>query len=154
MSNVVLRDVADGDLPMFLEHQQEPEANRMAAFAARDRDAFTAHWAKILVDETVMVKAIVVDGVVAGNVVSWGSPDDRLVGYWIGREHWGKGVATAALSAFLDHERVRPLLARVAEHNVGSVRVLEKCGFVRVGRDTVIHEGVEIEELIFELRAE
>jgi RimJ/RimL family protein N-acetyltransferase len=154
MSDVVLRDVADDDLPVFFEHQQQPEANRMAAFEARDLDAFMAHWAKILVDETVLVKAIVADDAVAGNVVSWGSSDERLVGYWIGREHWGKGVATAALSAFLHHERTRPLLARVAEHNVGSVRVLEKCGFIRVGRDRVVHEGIEFEELILELRAE
>jgi RimJ/RimL family protein N-acetyltransferase len=49
---------------------------------------------------------------------------------WIGRDHWGNGYATAALRAFLDVEHRRPLHAHVADHNVGSRRVLEKCGFV------------------------
>jgi RimJ/RimL family protein N-acetyltransferase len=154
MSDVLLREVTEDDLPVLFEHQREPEANRMAAFAARNREAFMAHWTKILADEDVTTKTIVVDGEVAGNVGSWGPPEERLVGYWIGREHWGKGVATAALSAFLGEERRRPLYAHVAEHNVASRRVLEKCGFVVVGRDTVTDEAGEIEELILELRAE
>ena len=54
----------------------------------------------------------------------------RLVGYWIGREFWGRGVATAALAAFVAEVKERPLHAFVAEHNVRSIRVLEKCEFV------------------------
>ena len=38
-------------------------------------------------------------------------------------------ATTAALVAFLEIERSRPLHARIAEHNVGSIRVVEKCGF-------------------------
>jgi hypothetical protein len=38
----VLREVVDSDLDAFFEHQREPEANRMAAFLARDREAFYA----------------------------------------------------------------------------------------------------------------
>ncbi len=49
--HVQLRDVAEGDLPVFFEHQRDPVANRMAGFPPRDRDAFVAHWAKILADE-------------------------------------------------------------------------------------------------------
>jgi RimJ/RimL family protein N-acetyltransferase len=44
----------------------------------------------------------------------------------------GAGVATAALAAFLMIVEERPLFAHVAEHNVGSIRVLEKCGFALV----------------------
>lgn len=126
---VHLRDVRGDDLPTLFEHQMDPEANRMANFDARDRDAFMAHWAKILVDETVVAKSVVHRDAVAGDVVSWTHDDERDVGYWIGRDHWGKGVATAALSAFLEELETRPLYAHVAAHNVGSIRVLEKCGF-------------------------
>ena len=128
---VHLRGVRDDDLPIFFEHQQDPDANRMANFDARDRDAFMAHWTKILRDESVVVRTVEHEGLVAGNVVSWQHAGERDVGYWIGREHWGKGVATAALSAFLDELDTRPLHAHVATHNIGSIRVLEKCGFVQ-----------------------
>jgi RimJ/RimL family protein N-acetyltransferase len=144
---VQLRDVIEADLPVFYQHQLDPEANRMAAFTARDRDAFMAHWARILVDGSVMAKTVLFDGQVAGNVVSFDMEGQRLVGYWIGKGHWGKGVATRALSAFLEQETARPLHARVAASNLASIRVLEKCGFAVAGR--VKAGGVE--ELSLEL---
>jgi RimJ/RimL family protein N-acetyltransferase len=82
------------------------------------------------------VKTILFDGWVAGNVVSWDQPREREVGYWIGREYWGKGVATRALVQFLVHETVRPLHTHVAKHNLASIRELEKCGFTISGEAT------------------
>lgn len=124
-----LRAVTEGDLPLFFDHQRDPEANRMAAFPPRDRETFMAHWAGILQDATVVVRAIELDGRVAGNVVVFGYEGRREVGYWLGREFWGKGVATRALSAFLDEVVERPLYAGVADTNIASIRVLERCGF-------------------------
>jgi RimJ/RimL family protein N-acetyltransferase len=147
-AEVRLRDVREEDLPIFFEHQKDPEANRMASFDARDEASFMAHWAKILRDGNV-VRTIEVEGRVVGNIGSWEHDGERDVGYWIGREEWGKGVATAALSAFLDELHTRPLHAHVATHNVGSIRVLEKCGFVRTGLPTPAGDGVE--ELLLKL---
>ena len=153
--DVQLRDVTEGDLLVFFEHQRDPQANRMAAFSARDRDAFMAHWTKILADETLDKKAILFDGHVAGNVVSWEQSGEREVGYWIGREYWGKGVATKALSEFLGHVRTRPLYAHVATHNVASIRVLEKCGFTISSEDSRPSDagGDDVEELVLKLEA-
>jgi len=67
---------------------------------------------------------------VAENIGSWIAEDRQLIGYWIGREFWGRGVGTAALAAFVAEVKERPLHAFVAKHNVGSIRVLEKCEFV------------------------
>ena len=121
---------------MLFEQQLDADAVRMANFPSRDRDAFFAHWARILSDDTCVKKTIVLDDAVAGNIGSWqAAPDERLVGYWIGKEFWGRGVATRALSEFLRVERQRPLHARVAKHNAASIRVLEKCGFVVIGED-------------------
>jgi len=145
----VLRDVRANDLDAFFEHQREPEANEMAIFPARDREAFDAHWRKTLADDSVIKKTIVHEGEVAGNLGSWEQDGRRLVGYWIGREFWGKGIATRALAEFVDLVSDRPLHAWVATSNVGSIRVLEKCGFVQVGSRTT-----DVEELLFELRAE
>ncbi len=131
MSNDVrLRNIEPNDLPIFYEQQLDADATRMAAFPARDRAAFDAHWAtKILGNPAAVNQTILLDGQVAGNIGSWPQDGVRLVGYWIGKEHWGKGVATRALAAFLHLVTERPLHAHVAKHNVGSIRVLEKCGF-------------------------
>ena len=126
---VRLRAVEDSDLDVLFAHQADPAAVAMAAFPARDRKQFDAHWAKIRLDDTVILRTILAGDVVAGGVSSWQGDDRRLSGCWIGREHWGRGVATRALALFLSEVPVRPLHAHVAAHNAGSVRVLQKCGF-------------------------
>jgi RimJ/RimL family protein N-acetyltransferase len=154
--HLLLRDVREDDLAVFFEHQRDPEANRMAAFPARDWDAFTAHWAaKVLGDASVIKQTIVLEGRVAGNVVCFEQSGKALVGYWIGKEYWGRGVATKALSEFLDRVQARPLYAHVAKSNRASIRVLEKCGFEISDEDpgASATEDDEAEEVILELRA-
>jgi RimJ/RimL family protein N-acetyltransferase len=133
--NVVLRDVEPADLPAFFEHQADPVASAMAAFPSREREAFMAHWERILADATGRALAIVADGRLAGNIVSFDHDGRREVGYWIGREFWGGGIATAALAEFLRVETTRPLYAGVAKANAGSLRVLEKCDFAVCGEE-------------------
>ena len=124
-----LREVRDEDLPVLFEHQRDPESVRMAQFPSRDHEAFMAHWAKIRADPANLLRTIESDGQVAGTVLSFVRDGVREVGYWIDRGLWGRGIATRALLAFLEVDRMRPLYAGVAKHNAGSVRVLEKCGF-------------------------
>lgn len=128
---VSLRGVEDGDLPIFFEHQADPEAVRMAAFPARELQDFLAHWAKIRVGEdSVFLQTIVFEGQVAGNIACWRQGDLHKVGYVLGKAYWGKGIASAALGLLLEQVKVRPILAHVATHNIGSLRVLQKNGFV------------------------
>lgn len=147
----VIRDVIEADIPIFFEHQRDPEAMDMAKMPARDKEAFTAHWQKILANDGLTKKAILFEGAVVGNIVIFDRGGKRLVGYWIGREHWGKGLATRALAELLDEETGRPLHAYVATSNPGSMRVLEKCGFKLVSRETEFDErlGEEIEEALY-----
>jgi RimJ/RimL family protein N-acetyltransferase len=128
---VSLRPVELPDLEAFYEQQADPASVEMAAVPPRDRDDHFRHWRVVLADETANVRTIVVDGEVAGHVVSFlrDGAGDREVGYWIARPLWGRGIASAALAAFLEDEPVRPLVAHTAVHNPGSRRVLEKCGF-------------------------
>jgi len=151
--DIKLREVTEADLPMLFQHQYDPDANRMAAFPARERDAFMAHWAKILADDTMPATTIVADGNVAGNILSWEQEGKRLIGYWIGREHWDKGIATRALSEFLRIVTDRPLRAHVAKHNVASIRVLEKCGFAicAAETDSLDKPADEVEEFVFKI---
>lgn len=142
---MALRDVSEADLPILFEHQREPEANEMAAFPARDYDAFMKHWrTNVLANASAKSKVILVDGAIAGNVGSWAQDGKRLVSYWIAKAYWGRGIATAALTELLaDHERSRPIYAYVATRNVGSLRVLEKCGFVQAGEPESFGDGSE-----------
>ncbi len=152
--NVALRDVLPSDLGTFFEHQCDEIAHRMAAFAPRDKEAFDAHWARIIADADVVKKAVVVNGIVVGNVVSWSNQGRREIGYWIGRPYWGMGIASRALRLFLDFVEFRPLHAHVAKHNIGSIRVLEKCGFIVCGEDKVPSANGDqfTEEFVFLLR--
>jgi RimJ/RimL family protein N-acetyltransferase len=127
---VELREVTEADLPTFYQHQRDELGYRMVGFEPRDWDAFMAHWSKTMADPDILIRAVVVDGGLAGNMVCFDQDGEREVGYWLGREFWGRGVATAALTQFLDEIIERPLYAVVAVHNVGSIRVLQKCGFV------------------------
>ena len=157
-SRVRLRDVAEDDLLKFFEYQRDPVALRMAAFTARDpadREAFMAHWSRILHDDTVTMKTILFDGRVVGNVgrfldSEFGKPE---VTYWVDREYWGRGIATEALLAFLAELKDRPIYARSAADNAASIRVLEHCGFRLIGRARGFANarGQEIEEVVLEL---
>ena len=152
---VRLRKVEDRDLDVFFDHQADPQAVEMAAFPARDKDQFTAHWAKVRADDANVLRTIVADGLVAGNIGSWQQDGQQFLGYWVGREFWGRGVATQALALLVDEVSVRPLYAHVVAHNVGSIRVLEKGGFRRdrgqEAKAPATDDGIE--ELIFVLKA-
>jgi RimJ/RimL family protein N-acetyltransferase len=151
-----LRDVTDDDLPVFFEQQLDPEANWMAAFTSkdpRDREAFIAKWARIRHDESIVIRTILVEEQVAGSVLSYLTEGEPEVSYWLGREFWGRGIATQALAAFLQIQTTRPIYARAARDNLASLRVLEKCGFKIVGEDKGFANarGVEVEEYTFVL---
>lgn len=133
MTSIRLRPVDESDLPIIFEQMSDPVSSAMAALPSRTKEEFDAHWAKIMADETVILRVIEADGQVAGHLVSFMIGEEREVGYWLGKEFWGRGIATQALSQFLGVVRIRPLLARVAKHNIGSQRVLEKCGFKVIG---------------------
>lgn len=146
----MLRNVLESDLQTFFEHQRDPEANAMAAFSAREWDAFISHWRhKVLEDPASEARTILVDNQVAGYVGSWEQDGRRLVGYWIGREYWGRGVACSAVNEYLStYEHQRPIYAYVALSNARSIRVLEKCGFQRAGEPAVGPDGVA--EVLFQ----
>jgi RimJ/RimL family protein N-acetyltransferase len=153
--NVELRAVHDSDLPVFFRQLNDPESLRMAAFTPADpsdRDAFDAHWARIRSSSDV-VRTVLADGDVVGSAAVYGGPGEREVTYWIDRAYWGKGLATAALRALLTEVPERPLYARAAADNAGSLRVLEKCGFRAVASASGYAQarGAETDETVLVL---
>jgi RimJ/RimL family protein N-acetyltransferase len=127
---VSLRPVASGDLPRLYEMQLDPESNRMAVTIPRGRDAFDAHWAKVLGDPGNTTRAVLLDGQVVGTISCFPMDGQDHVGYWIDRACWGRGIASLALRLLLREVAKRPLVATVATGNGASLRVLQKCGFV------------------------
>lgn len=118
------------ELEILYFQQQEPEANLMAAFPARDYFSFMQHWNQnILSKANCNAYSIYYQDKLAGNILSWSQEEKTYVGYWIGKEYWGKGIASQALTKLLEIITNRPLYAYVVEHNKGSIRVLEKLNF-------------------------
>jgi len=144
----------DADLPLFFEQQTDPHANQMAAFTSRDpfdQQSFETHWQKIMVDDSVTIRTVLFEELVAGYILSYIDEGNPEVGYWIGKEFWGKGIATKALAKFLSTvNTTRPIYARTAKDNQASKRVLEKCGFcvIKEMKGFANARGKEIEELL------
>lgn len=133
--DVVLRPVEDDDLPRFFEMFRDPESVAMAGVPARDPEAFHAHWAKIRADPLIVLRTVTADGEVVGNVLCFPRDGRQELGYWVAREHWGRGIASAAVRAFLAEYPARPLAAGILESNLGSLRVIARSGFVEMSRE-------------------
>ncbi|MGK5676493.1 GNAT family N-acetyltransferase [Micromonospora sp. URMC 106] len=155
-TNLRLRPVRDDDLPHFFSHEQDVEANWMAAFGPEDpadRARFDAHWRRVRADERIVARTAVVGDEVVGRVVAFPVDEKTEVSYWIDPRRWGRGYATAALTALLRELPQRPVHARAAKDNRASLAVLRKCGFVVTGEDKgyANGRGAEVEEWVLEL---
>jgi RimJ/RimL family protein N-acetyltransferase len=148
-----LAEVTDDDLPFLFAIQRDPVSNHMADVAPRDAEAFAAHWVKIRNDPVSITRIIRAGGEQAGLILSFLRDGVRELGYWIDQSHWGRGIASGAVAAFLSLDPYRPLTARVVKDNAGSIRVLERNGFVRTGESTedAWYRGGTVELWVYEL---
>ncbi|MBG0831885.1 GNAT family N-acetyltransferase [Planomonospora sp. ID67723] len=156
MTTIHLRPVEDADHDQIFEMMRDPESVKMAAFTAADPDdraAFTAHMRKVLGDPEVCQRAITRDGDLVGTIASFVVEGDREITYWLDRSVWGQGIASRALSLFLAQTATRPLFARAASDNTGSLRVLAKAGFHVVGTESSYAHGRggDIDETVLRL---
>ena len=154
--NITLTETEKNDLNAFFQFQLDKEANYLAAFTAKnpnDKIAYLEKYRKLLTEPTVNMRTIKVNNVIAGSVSKFVMENDAEITYWIDRNFWGQGIATTALKEFLKIERIRPIYGRVAFDNYGSQKVLEKCGFVKIGKDKGFANArqTEIEEYIYKL---
>ena len=138
MATVELREVEDADSDTIFTQMRDPEAVRMAAFTADDPDdraAFDRHLTRLRTDPDITLRAITEDGRLVGTIASFRVGADTEVTYWVDRAAWGRGIASRALALFFDVVPVRPMYARAAEDNAGSLRVLRKAGFRDIGSE-------------------
>ena len=91
-------------------------------------------------------------GAIAGEGISQATAD---FGYWLGEGYWGRGIATAAAAAFVEHLVASGKFARIQAPvfawNPASMRVLEKVGFAREGvlRQSVSKDGALIDSVMY-----
>ena len=156
VNNITLAKTTIDDLHTLFQFQLDKEANYLAAFTPinpADKPAYLTKYSKLLSDPTVNNQTIIVDNVIAGSIAKFIIHGDAEITYWIDKKYWGKGIATSALKKILSIEKTRPIYARVAFDNYGSQKVLEKCGFVKIGADKGFANArqTEVEEYIFKL---
>jgi [ribosomal protein S5]-alanine N-acetyltransferase len=154
--HITLTVTVKEDLNALYQFQLNEEAGFLAAFTPADRyneTAYIERYSKYLTDPKINMRTIRYGNEVVGSIAKYVMEGDAEITYWIDRKFWGQGIGTAALSSFLQIEKTRPLFARVAFDNNGSQKVLEKCGFVGIGKDKGFANArqAEIEEYIYQL---
>ncbi|MGN6532159.1 MAG: GNAT family N-acetyltransferase [Ginsengibacter sp.] len=155
-TKIILQQTEVDDLEFFFNFQLDKEAIHLAAFTPKDptdKSAYLNKYTKLLNDPTVNMRTIIVNNVIVGSISKFEIEGDAEITYWIDRNFWSKGIATTALKNFLTVENARPIFGRVAFDNLGSQKVLEKCGFVQIGKDKGFANArqTEIEEFIYKL---
>jgi RimJ/RimL family protein N-acetyltransferase len=158
----VLRKFETGDAPLIAELAND----RDIWMNLRDRfphpyelehgEAFVANAAK---EDPPAHLAICVDGRAVGSVgLMLGKDIERVsaeIGYWVGKPYWGRGITSAALFAATQYAIKTFGLTRVFAipfvHNVGSIRVLEKAGYIREGlmKQSAIKDGVVLDQYLY-----
>ena len=154
--DIKLRPTEIADLDILFLFQTDKEGGYLAAFMSNDptdKSAYITKYTKLLADPTINNQTILLDNTIVGSVAKFVMEGDPEVTYWIDRKYWGQGIATKALSQLLAIETIRPIFGRVAFDNFGSQKVLEKCGFVKIGTDRGFANArqEEIEEFIYKL---
>jgi RimJ/RimL family protein N-acetyltransferase len=155
-NNITLTETKKDDLESFFQFQLDKEANYLAAFTSKDpndKKAYIEKHSKLLTDPTINMQTIKANDEIVGSIAKFIMENDAEITYWIDRKFWGQGIATTALKDFLIIEKVRPIYGRVAFDNYGSQKVLEKCGFVKIGKEKGFANArqAEIEEYIYKL---
>jgi RimJ/RimL family protein N-acetyltransferase len=154
--NITLTKTEKSDLDVLFQFQVDKEASYLAAFTSKDPNdkvAYMEKYSKHLVDPTINMRTIKANDKIVGSLAKFIMENKAGITYWVDRKFWGRGIATAALKDFLKIEQIRPIYGRVAFDNYNSQKVLEKCGFVKIGSDKGFANArqAEIEEFIYEL---
>lgn len=156
MTKIQLRPTTISDLDTLFQFQLDKEGGFLAAFMPKDytdKNAYIEKYTQLLANPTVNNQTIILNNTIVGSIAKFVMEGDTEITYWIDRKFWGKGIATDALKEFLTIEIIRPIYGRVAFDNFGSQKVLEKCGFIKVGSDKGFASArkMEIEEFIYKL---
>ncbi|WP_437887141.1 GNAT family N-acetyltransferase [Phytobacter sp. V91] len=134
---LTLSPFSEADWPFFLAMRQSPDVMRYMGEIATEQDIRTLFNMHLHDQHSFVIRDRA--GEALGDIglhISTEHPQEADVGYSIAPFAQGKGFASEALAAIQDyafgHTSITALNAWVLADNHGSVRVVEKLGFVRV----------------------
>ncbi len=148
-------DVADADA-IYSRYASDPEVTRYLSWkrhrSIEETKAFLAfseaEW-KTWPAGPYLIESRAQRRLAGGTGLSFKTPSVAETGYVLARDAWGFGYATEALGAVAtvaEKTGVRQLLAFCHPGHLRSVRVLEKCGFVRQHRHARVAEFPNLSE--------
>jgi RimJ/RimL family protein N-acetyltransferase len=130
-------------------------------YTQKDAEFFLKHIAN---NPANLILAIDVNGEAIGSIGVHFKSDvyrnNAELGYWLSEQFWGKGIITEAVKALIkyvfENYHIKRIYACVFQNNTASIRVLEKCGFLReaVHKNAIIKKGVIMDEYIYTKFAE
>ncbi len=152
--DIKLIKTTEEDLQSLFIFQTDEVSNQLAAFTPEnphDKEAYLKKWTGIVNNPGIDMQSIWLGEELVGSVIHFTIEEETNVSYWMNREHWGKGIASRALKAFIAQSDKELLHARVAFDNTRSQKVLENCGFQRIGKERGYANArqAEIEEFIY-----
>ena len=133
---LLLRRARSGDLEAMHRILSNPDAMRFWSTLPHDRLPQTEEWLRSMIEAPSGESddfIVELDGAVVGKLGAWKLPE---IGYLLDPAAWGRGYAYEALTAFIEHRRVRgstELTADTDPRNSASRRLLVKCGFQETG---------------------
>lgn len=162
LGRFAIRDWQPGDEPSIVHHAN----NHKIWINLRDSfpHPYTLHDAQEWIRQQERSQprthfAIVVNGSATGGIGLRLQEDvyrrSAEIGFWLGEEHWGRGIMTEAVRAVVEYAFKNLDLCRVFagvfEYNQTSVRVLEKAGFILEARlrKSVTKNGKTIDQLLY-----
>ena len=144
--NIVFRYITELQLPEIVNMLHDPEVEKYLWFAPITLEAFREYAIPIIEGQKKSTEegkypysaifTITVDDEIIGNCGISQMQDAHntsLIGYQLKRSAWGKGIATSSLEFLIHYAKtylkLRKLFGDCMSENIGSVKVMEKCGF-------------------------
>jgi RimJ/RimL family protein N-acetyltransferase len=107
--------------------------------------------------------AIEINNEAAGGIGFWPGEDvyrlNAEIGYWLGEEHWGKGIMTNVIGSVIkyifENFDIKRIYAMPFATSIGSVKTLEKAGFTKEAtiRNGVIKNGKVLDYYIYSINS-
>lgn len=160
MTTMIFRDFNQGDIEPLVKLLNNKNVTKyLTSRIAQPYTVQDAEWWVNTGSQVGIAKAIEVNGNFAGVISAIAGEHENSrsaeIGYWLGEEFWGKGIATEAIKKMTDHvfsnTGIVRLFAPVFSPNKKSMHVLEKCGYMQEGilKKAIFKNGQYLDEYLF-----
>jgi ribosomal-protein-alanine N-acetyltransferase len=110
-----------------------------------DKDALD--WLDSCLEQNCSPHAILLENDIVGCISYWPTDNKIEIGYWVGRQYWGKGICTRAIKLLMGQDQFpkgKVIVAEVAAENTASKKVLLNCGFSLTKKISIENHNINI----------